>query len=326
MNWQESDKMHDAAAAWVARMDSGEWTDADEADLQAWFLADPRHAGALLQMQASWIACDEAISIAEKSDGGPSASASTRLDRRTLIAAGGTALAASLAGGLIWVRSIQSYQTGVGEIRRIPLKDGSVAAVNTMSRIEVKLAESHREVFIDSGEAWFQVAKDPARPFVVAAGRVRAQAVGTAFSVRKRDSGADVVVTEGTVEAWADGAEGAKIQLVAGEGAFVANNAGVTRLPYAPNSPESSLAWRVGRIELVGESLASAATEFNRYNKRQIVIGDPSIGAELFDGVFRIDDPEGFALAVKSSLNVTVDFSDASQIFIGKRQHGSPST
>jgi len=306
-------------------MDSGRWTDADEAELQAWLSADPRREGVLLQMQASWIAFDGSV---QEWKGGKDVASSrfARFDRRALIAGGGTALAASLVGGLIWARSARSYQTEIGEIRRVPLEDGSVAAINTKSKIEVKLAETRREVLIDEGEAWFQVAKDASRPFVVAAGRIRAQAIGTAFSVRKRDTGADIIVTEGTVDAWADGAEGAKIRLAAGESAFVANNAGMTRLSYAPNSSDGPLAWRAGKIELVGESLENAAAEFNRYNRRQIIIDDPAVGAELFDGVFRIDDPEGFGLAVKNSLNVPVDLSSASQIRIGGRPHISPGT
>jgi transmembrane sensor len=62
-------------------------------------------------------------------------------------------------------------------------------------------------VDLAQGEAWFQVAKAPDRPFTVTAGRVRVQAVGTAFNVRRAGVGVDVVVTEGTVKVWSEGAE-----------------------------------------------------------------------------------------------------------------------
>src|SRR3546814_2061558 len=97
-----------------------------------------------------------------------------------------------------------SYATSVGEIRRVPLADGSIAAINTASAIDVKLDDAARHVRVVEGEAWFQVARDKQRPFVVAAGRARVRAVGTAFSVRRRAGGADVLVTEGEVEVWAD--------------------------------------------------------------------------------------------------------------------------
>lgn len=318
MSAAKLDMMRDEAAAWVARMDSGRWTHLDEAELQSWLEGDPLRAGTLLQMQASWMAFDEAFVGSKPRRKILSRQKPGHMDRRALLVGGGSALAASMAGVLIWGHSGKTYQTEMGEIRRVPLEDGSAAAINTMSKIDVKLASARRDVLIEEGEAWFQVAKDAKRPFVVSAGRIRAQAIGTAFSVRKRDNGADIIVTEGTVDAWANGAEGAKVRLTAGEGAFVANNASVTRLPHAAGAVDSPLAWRAGKIELVGKSLNDAVGEFNRYNRRQIVIVDPAIGGELFDGVFRIDDPEGFALAVKNSLNVTADLSDPSRIRLGR--------
>jgi transmembrane sensor len=80
---------------------------------------------------------------------------------------------------------------------------------------------------------------------------------------------------------------------------------------------ERALAWRFGNIDLAGQSLAQAAAEFNRYNKRKIIIADSATGAELLDGTFQFNDPEGFALAVSESLAVPVDFSNPSRIIIG---------
>jgi transmembrane sensor len=59
-------------------------------------------------------------------------------------------------------------------------------------------------------------------------------------------------------------------------------------------------------IDLNGTTLREAAEEFNRYNKRQIVIADPDVAGEQFDGLFRISDPEGFAETLKTSLGVIV--------------------
>jgi transmembrane sensor len=316
---QERDTTSDEAAAWVARMDSEHWTELDEAELQAWFKGDPKRAMVFFQTQASWTAIDDALPDLRPRRRPLFGSHPGLVDRRTILAGGGAALAASLAGGFIWANSVRTYRTERGEIRRVPLADGSVATINTMSKINVRLAGSRRQILIEEGEAWFQVAKDASRPFLVSAGRIRAQAVGTAFSVRKRDEGADVIVTEGTVAVWANGAEGALVRLKAGEAAFVAKDAGVRRLPHKDASGDSLLAWRAGKIRLVGEPLGEAVSEFNRYNERQIMLAEPAIAGELFDGLFRIDDPEGFALAVKNSLNVAVDLSKPSQIRIGGR-------
>lgn len=312
--------MRDEAATWVARMDAGNWGDVDEAELQAWLDGDARRRGALLQAQAAWMTLDKPVAEAERSGAGGDVSAEpvVPFSRRRFFMGAGGAIAASVAFALAWNLGGTAYETSVGEIRRVPLADGSVAAINTASKIEVALAEKRRSVVLDRGEAWFQVAKDPERPFVVEAGRVRVQAVGTAFSVRRRDNGAEVLVTEGVVEAWADGAEGNRIRLTAGQSAFVADNAAIERAAAVPSSVDRKLAWRSGKIDLLGETLSGAIAEFNRYNQRQIILADPALGSEQFDGVFRTDDPEGFAIAVKSALDVPVDVSGSSEIRIGQ--------
>jgi transmembrane sensor len=182
----------------------------------------------------------------------------------------------------------------------------------------VDLQKSVRLVRIERGEAWFQVAKDADRPFLVEAGRVRVQAVGTAFSVRRVEDGVEVLVTEGVVEAWAQGAEGQTIRIAAGARAFVGENAAVKRGPPEVSGVDRALAWRNGKIDLVGQPLSEAVAEFNRYNRRQLIIADPRLANEQFDGVFRTDDPAGFANMIHTSLDVPIDMSSPEQILIGR--------
>lgn len=306
--------MADEAARWTARMDAGGWSARDESELQTWLAAHPMHGGALLQAQAAWISTDLKVAQ-DMADDMPAAS---RVSRRGLVAFGGGLIAASLAGGLIWGTSALQYATGVGEIRRVPLADGSVAAINTASRIAVRVDASRRNVKLEAGEAWFQVAKDPERPFVVDAGRVRVRAVGTAFAVRLRSEGAQVFVTEGVVEAWVEGAEGHRVRIAAGGKAFVSNDAAIKVAAAEPSAVDRSLAWRAGKIDLDGNRLDFAVGEFNRYNQRKIIIADPTLAAEEFDGIFRVDDPQGFALAVRDSLEVPVDIGHPDGIRIGR--------
>lgn len=307
------EKMHSEAALWVAQMDADRWTDADEARLQAWLAEDPLHPGALLQAQAAWHSFD-ALSQQKPA---PVGGLGRLMQRRELLLAGaGSLMAASIAAGAV-ILSGSRYRTVVGEIRHLPLPDGSVATINTDSDLNVHFAGQQRTVKISEGEAWFQVAKDPSRPFVVEAGNVRVRAVGTAFSVRRRDNGADVLVTEGIVEAGTDMPNQPKLRLVAGQQAFIGERSPARVETVQAASVERTLAWREGMIDLSGDPLANAVAEFNRYNRRQLVIVDSRLGVERFDGVFRIDDPVGFATAVKMTLGVPVDFSQSEEIRIG---------
>lgn len=302
------------AARYVARMDRDDWSDAQERDLQDWLARDPRHPGALLRAQAAWMTLDPPRPAeAVPQDG---LARFGWLSRRNLLAGGGAAMVASVAGALM-LGGGTSYATSVGEIRRVPLADGSIAAINTASTIEVKLDDAVRHVRVEQGEAWFQVAKDRQRPFVVAAGRARVRAVGTAFSVRRRAGGADILVTEGEVEVWADGAEGHRVRLGAGSRGFVADDAAIEQASAAPSAIDRALAWRSGKVDLAGDRLDGAVAEFNRYNRRRLVVADPALAGERLDGLFRTDDPEGFAQAVHITLGVPVDLSDPAQIRIG---------
>lgn len=309
---ETADEIEEAATRWVLRLDREGRTSETQAALDLWLAADPRRQGAFLQAEAAWAMLDPACDL-ETAPTPPDGR--WTIGRRRLLAGAGAAMAASVAGG-IWLANIgDRYRTAVGEIRRVPLKDGSVAAINTDSRIEVALADAARTVAIDRGEAWFQVAKDPARPFTVEAGPIRVRAVGTAFSVRRHDDGADVLVTEGVVEAWSE-IEKQTVRLSAGERAFIAARSKAIMVPPAPSEIDRKLAWRSGKIDLAGETLASAAEEFNRYNARRIEVA-PGLAAEQFFGVFRTDDPEGFARAVEVSLGAALDLSDPAKIMIG---------
>lgn len=317
MNRSRTQEIDDIAAHWVARMDSDSWTDADDAELGRWCALDPRHAGALLQAQALWATLGEEQAAEAGNDGDVEIPQRAVWSRRWMLGGSG-ALAASVAAAIFFRSPDTSYATAVGEIRRVPLADGSTAAINTDSKIAVALAETRRSVTLEKGEAWFQVAKDAKRPFVVEAGNVLVQAVGTAFSVRRREGGADVIVTEGVVEAWAKGADGQKIRITAGDMAFIADNAAVERGTVADNAPtaERALAWRSGKIDLAGTRVDEAIAEFNRYNVRQIVLRDPALAAERVDGVFRTDDPIGFARVIAGSFDASLDVSNSAEIRI----------
>ncbi|GEO01022.1 iron dicitrate transporter FecR [Novosphingobium sediminis] len=298
------------AAEWVARMDSGSWTEADEAALQTWLAADPRRQGLLLQTQAAWMLPDALREQEAAEVPAPANDTGGKWMRRGVL---GGMIAAS-AAAIITVRGGLSrdadFVTRVGEIRRVPLDDGSIMTINSGSELKVSLSRRAREIQLLQGEAWFDVAKDAERPFIVASGPVRAKAVGTAFSVRKRDDGVEVLVTEGVVETWSDQDSSRRLTVTAGERAVIKEWALVHYREGDTPPVDRALAWRNGMIDLNGTTLREAADEFNRYNQRQIVIADPGLASEQFDGLFKLDDPEGFAETLKVTLPVAINTSD----------------
>ena len=309
---RSASEIDDEAADWAVRVDAHGLDVEHEPELQAWLGGDVRRAGALLRAQAAISFLDRGRALA---NGAPTveAVAAERPSRRALIAGVGGAATAALVGGVgLWAARPQRLDTRLGEIRRVPLADGSLVAINTKTALEVAMKPKSRRVLLKEGEAWFQVAKDPERPFVVAAGPVRVRAVGTAFSVRRGDeagAGVDVMVTEGVVETWIEGEQAPRRRLSAGSRIILASTVSPS-VAQSPSEIERSLAWRNGEIALDGESLEQAARLFNRYNSRQIVIDDPGLARERFVGLFQTNEPESFAAAVAATLGAVVSDDD----------------
>ncbi len=304
------------AARWVWRLDRDGRVPELEIQLEAWLAGDARRRGAFLKAESVWTLLDRAGAAASPSS---SAKSARPVSRRVLLAGAGGAIAAALVAGGVLILREDRFSTGIGEVRRVPLEDGSAVAINTASAVEVAFQRTQRTVRLRDGEAWFQVAKDVRRPFVVEAGAVRVRAVGTAFSVRRRANGADVLVTEGVVEVWAEGASRAPSRLRAGQGAFVDTSAVVRPAVAAPEAVDRKLEWRYGKIDLAGETLSEAVADFNRYNERKLVIADPGIADERLYGAFNTGGPDAFAAAVGASLGVEVEVRGG-EIILGRRR------
>lgn len=299
--------IEDYAARWATTLDFGVLSAEDEATLSDWLAENPLHVGALLRAQATLAYLDRGRALAselESSDKPSLAEAVAIPSRRHFLqlSTGAAALAAGFSAIFVLPRlGGNQIQTDIGEVRRVPLADGSVAVLNTASRLAVALQPGQRTIALEQGEAWFQVAHDKSRPFVVEAGTVRVRAVGTAFAVRRRGEGADVLVTEGVVETWIDGQEGSRRRLGAGARSYVAaahDTVGSGADEEVSPDVERALAWRGGEIVLDGETVEYAVAELNRYNRQHIVIGDASIGQERLVGYFRTGDPGKFVAAV----------------------------
>jgi transmembrane sensor len=231
------------------------------------------------------------------------------------------------------LRGSQDFTTSVGEQRSIELQDGSVVALNTGSRIEVRLTAQKREIRLLKGEALFKVARDPNRPFLVRADDAVIQAVGTQFNVYRRQEGTSVSVLEGRVRVSTHGI-GSRATSTLGthspesgvHDAPLASNTDVGSLPtnldageIAMISPSgkivhhvatdlgSTVSWRQRRLVFQEDSLADMVHEFNRYNSSpQFRLEGSVVLQRHYTGVFDADDPESLVqlLATENDLRI----------------------
>ncbi|WP_240502190.1 FecR family protein [Sphingomonas panacis] len=296
-------KIDTEASEWAARLDRGLTAD-EEITLNQWLSADRRHQGAFLRQRAALSLLDRARALRGKPIEPVVGNENEEIDdapsRRRLLKFG-TGLAAMLAGGVawqIWPRA-RRITTEVGEIRHVPLEDGSVAMVNSRSALRISFTEQRRDVTLASGEAWFQVAKNRERPFTVSAGPAVAQAVGTAFDVRRHADSTEIIVTEGIVRVWPLAATHAAVLVEAGHRAIVDQYGNLQRDLIDGPASDQRLAWREGRIVLDRMTLGAAVEEFNRYHVERLEV-DPSLSDREVVGWFSTDDLDGFAATAAS--------------------------
>lgn len=257
-----------------------------------------------------------------------------------------TAAAAVLAGfaillvtgwpGFAVKPDIETFATQHGEERSLRLPDGSFVQLDSDSAITARFDRNSRQVVVDRGQAYFKVAKDPARPFSVKVGRSLIRDIGTAFNVYRHASNATITVAEGRVQVWKvqhppvraerwlpwrDPVQTPRGTLVAdlgaGEQVWLTNTGQVKSLGRV--DVQRMLAWRQGRIEFDNQAISSVAAEFNRYNAVQISV-DPRIGTLPISGMFDAHDVPTFIAFLGSLPDVKVEEHNQRILVSAKRQ------
>jgi transmembrane sensor len=219
-------------------------------------------------------------------------------------------------------QDVETYTTAVGEFRRIPLSDGSVLGLNTDSVVRVDMSGTHRVVELQRGEALFTVAHDATRPFDVHSGAVVVRAVGTQFSVRKRDeTSADVLVSEGRISINPPSSS------TFGMGSYMKVRNGRISTTLLPANDITDRLWWVTtqRLTVKGATVSEVVAELNRYNVSKIVIQAPGLAEQNIGGTFRTGDPEGFVSALERIAPIRVrHLTRGSEEIISVEKGGTP--
>lgn len=305
------------AAEWAARVDGGPLSDAEQAALDAWLDSDVRHLGAFAKARAVFAHVRRAKALGPGYDAAefaapPVVERAVGPSRRQLWmggAAAAAAVAATAGLGLEW-RSTH-FRTRLGEVRLVPLPDGSSMTLNTASRATIAFSKTERRVHLLEGEAIFDVAKDRSRPFLVEAADTHVRAVGTSFVVRRLpQKPVQVVVCEGVVEVNRDTVKFTPpVRVAANTRAVAARDGEIEAATLTPAEVRRELVWREGFLSFEDEPLEQAVAEFARYSDTPIVIDDPAVAHETVTGLFRANNPAGFARAVADALDLKADIS-----------------
>jgi transmembrane sensor len=276
------------AAVWVARRLDRQGR--DDKDFDAWRAADAANGAAFDQL---WTTAQDAALIEAMA-----LDVQRRSIRRPVWApiaalAGGLAacgFALALAWPQLQLMTVEpvTFQTAPGRIRTVALADGSKVTLDGATKLEARMGAHRRAVRLVSGEAYFDVAHDAARPFTVSAPEGSARVLGTAFDLERGDGKLELSVHRGKVRLAPSGLIHRTADLTAGQQAFA--KAGRLSRPRAfdPSADD----WRSGWLETDGVTLARLVERLNRASTTPIVIDDPVLGRRRVAGRFRLAEPE----------------------------------
>lgn len=205
------------------------------------------------------------------------------------------------------------HRTDFGEQRSIALSDGSIVVLNTLSEVAVHYAAEVRRVELLSGQALFDVVSDPQRPFVVETGTVALNVLGTRFSVYSTPQSTRLAVVEGVVRAVSRRRPEQQVLVRAGEGAVAAADGTIDRNDDIDVA--KAIAWTERRLIFEDAPLEHVISEFNRYNRRPLVVQDPELAERRITSVFFANDVSALVAFLELEPDVEVDYgADAIRI------------
>jgi transmembrane sensor len=316
------------AAAWTVRLHGPHRSPELEAAFRTWLSASAENARQFERVTEVW----------DAASGVPGAGL-TRLGNWRQVSLTGAWLRAAAVAVVCTVAALAWYQyafagvyrTGVGEQRVVRLEDGTRVSMNSATRIEVDFARQRRHVVLTDGEAYFEVAHNPGRPFVVSAGGHDVTAFGTTFLVRYDPTYTAVTLVEGKVTVSNAAAPAAQrgassgsarrpLALTPGERLMLARNtAPSVDLPRI----DALTAWRRGEVVLDRTPLTDAVAEMNRYEDERLIIDSLDVGKLPISGIYHTGDSDGFAQTVARLYRLQVSHK-ANEIHLTGTAPGTP--
>ena len=207
------------------------------------------------------------------------------------------------------------YYTEIGETRLLSLEDGSRISLNTDTAIAVHYSQKERRITLLRGEAYFDVAKNPERPFIVEDGALTAKALGTHYSVRTGNGALpqEVQVEKGRVEVTTGGEIAV---LTPGEAVTLGGDG---RLVRARKDVANSMAWREGKLVFSGQPLREVLDVLSQYRRGRIVILDEAAARQHVSGIFDLKDTDQALTILEESLPVSISRLSGMLVFVRSR-------
>lgn len=307
------------AAAWIVRLHSQRRSTQLETGLRRWLDENAENARVFESMTQAW---DDATSLAaqEPFPRIRGANRSARHNGRFLPIAAAIVILCGAAAFLFSTWPQNTYTTDIGEQLTLRLKDGTRITLNSGSELETAYTDTARHIQLRAGEALFEVAKDPNRPFTVNAADRTITALGTSFLIRTQSKKTAITLIEGKVAVSSSAslpptgqttkppAEELTPEVILRPGQRLTISSSrkaptgeaKSGEPAAIDTPriDTLTAWRRNEAIFEKTTLTDAISEMNRYDEIQLAIDTPGIDNLEISGIYRTGDNSGFAQTI----------------------------
>ncbi|AZE63910.1 MULTISPECIES: FecR family protein [Pseudomonas fluorescens group] len=295
-----ADEMFDEASGWYFRLQADDVTPAELDSFAAWLGQGDAQDRAWQEVQVLLGGLREPARVVRRAE-----QAAWRKPARRWAYAAAVLLAVGLTvHNTPWLDRLRAdYATGTGESLRIELADGSHLQLNTDSAVQVRMSAGERQIRLLRGEGFFEVTKDPARPFVVQSGGGWVKVVGTQFSVMRRDAQTRVQVAQGKVQVSSGGGEPVYLEpgrAVEYQDRHLAEVHGF--------DPVRGFAWRQRQLVFRQQPLSEVVSELNRYWPGQTLVLGDALRNRVVSGVFEIDKHDAVIKALEYTLNLRAEY------------------
>lgn len=285
------------AAEWLERRDRADWSENAQHELDTWLDESTANFLAYHRVATAWGRAERLVAL-EPRQFQPASTDDRSLVRSTLLRAAvlvaAVALIVSVGAGLSLLPDKHTFSTSIGGRQIVRLADGSSVELNTDTVFHTDLGISHRSGWLEKGEAYFDIAHDAGRPFVLTAGHQKITVLGTKFLVRDEPSRLEVAMLDGRVWFESGGDPSARSAVLASGDVLVAtaDSIAITRETHRQLSGE--LGWRSGLLVFRNTPLAEAARQYNRYNRQKILVADTSAAKLMISGALPATDTQEF--------------------------------
>lgn len=304
-------RIEDEALDWLIRWDEPGWGPAERSQFEAWLGISMAHKAAFWRAEHGWRETDRIRSLGRTEE---LCGSTAHPMRRLLPIAASIALALSV-GDLRPLRERSTempvptsrFATALGDRQIVPLADGSKVELNTSTVIRTAVSTKSRDIWLDSGEAYFEVAHRDKLAFVVHAGRETVTVLGTKFSVRRDRDRVTVSVSQGRVRvADMNNPSGRAVIITEGDTA-IARGSSTLIAGKSEDRVADALAWRHGMLSFDQETLSQVVAEFNRYNRKQVTVVGHDARDIRIGGTFQASNVDAFLRLLRDAYGLRIE-------------------